>query len=194
MSFPQAHVHNLLFFFLQMAALSFEHLLDSLQSPESLPQEMMTSYEALHFGDICFALLQCTLNMQWVSLTYLKSLVNDNSFQAEGVKMNAYSSTTAILIVFLSDEEHQGIKHVHIGLVVCHEECHLYMQDGILPFVNSIEADLKKVRDRCTQNKDPGRVHSYALLVGNYGGIMAIPTNPLYCLVYPTVYNNDSKD
>ena len=41
---------------------------------------------------------------------------------------------------------------MHIGLVVHHEECRLYMQDGILPFVKSIEADSKKVRDRCAQN------------------------------------------
>ena len=85
-------------------------------------------------------------------------------------------------------------EYVHIGLVVCHEECHLYMQDGILPFVKSIEADLEKVRDRQAQNKDPGRVRSYALLFANYGGVMANPTNPLYCLVYPTVYNNDTED
>ena len=94
--FPHGHIHNFTsasaliswFFFLQMAKLSFKCLLDSLQSPESLPQDMMTGYEALHFGDICFALPQCTLNMQWVSLAYLKSLVNDNSFQPEGIKLN----------------------------------------------------------------------------------------------------------
>ena len=79
---------------------------------------MMTSYEALHFGDIHFTPLWQTLNMQWVSLAYLKSLVADNSFQPEGVKLDAYSNTTAICIVFLSNEEHQGIEHVHIGLVV----------------------------------------------------------------------------
>ena len=133
-----------------MAALSFKHLLDSLQSPESLPQDMMTSYEALHF--------------------------RDNHF------------------VFLSDEEHQGIKHMHTGLVVHHEECHLYMQDKILPFVKSIGVDLKKVRDRHAQNKDPGGLNSYALLVANYGGVMAIPTDPPCCLVYPTVYNDDTED
>ena len=132
--------------------------------------------------------------MQQVSPAYLKSLVNDNSFQPEGVKPNVYSSTTAILIVFISNEEHQGIEHMHISLVVHCEECHLYMQDGILPFMKSTEADLKKVRDRRTQNKDPGGVRSYTLLVANYGGIMAIPTDPLYCLVYPTVYKEDTKD
>ena len=68
------------------------------------------------------------------------------------------------------------------------------MQDGILPFMKSMETDLAKARDRHACNKDPGEMHSYALLVANYGGIMAVPTNPLYCLVYPTVYNNDVED
>ena len=202
MSFSCANIHNptstsnliFLFFLLQMAALNFECLLDHLQSPESLPRDMLTSHEALHFGDICFAPLRHTLNMQWFSLIYLKSLVADNSFQPEGIKLDTYSNTTALLIVFLSDEEHQGIEHVHIGLVVRHEGCHLYMQDGILPFMKSIEVDLKKVREWHTQNKDPGRAHSYSLLIANYGGIMAIPTNPPFCLVYPTVYNNDAQD
>ena len=177
-----------------MATLNFKCLLDCLQSPESLPQDMMTSYEAFCFGDIHFALPQCTLNMQQVSLTYLKSLVNDNVFQPDGIKLNVYSGTTAILIVFLSSEEHQGIEHMHISLVVHCKECCLYMQDGILPFVKSIEATLKKVRDKHAQNKDPGGVHSYSLLIANYGGVMTVPTDPLYCLVYPTVYNNDVED
>ena len=83
---------------------------------------------------------------------------------------------------------------MHISLVVhCKGYC-LYMQDGILPFVKSIEVDLKKVRDQHAQNKDPGRVHSYSLLIANYGSIMANPTNPPYCLVYPTVYSNDVED
>ena len=54
--------------------------------------------------------------------------------------------------------------------------------------------DLEKVRERPTKNKDSGGMHSYSLLVANYGGIMAIPTDPLYCLVYPTVYNNNAEE
>ena len=177
-----------------MAALNFEHLLDCLQSPESLPWDMMTSHEALHFRDICFAPLWHALNRQHVSLVYLQNLVADKSFQPEGIKPDAYSNTTAILIVFLSDEEHQGIEHMHIDLVMHREGCFLYMQDGILSFMKSIEADLKKVRDQCAQNKDPGGVHSYSLLIANYGGVMAIPTDPPYCLVYPSVYSNDAED
>ena len=132
--------------------------------------------------------------MQWVSLIYLKSLVAENAFQPEGIKPDTYSHSMAILIIFLSNKEHQGIEHMHIGLVVRCEGCHLYMQDGILPFVKPIEADLKKVRDGHAQNKDPGGEHSHSLLIANYRGIMAVPTDPPYSLVYPTVYNNNMED
>ena len=40
-------------------------------------------------------------------------------------------------------------------------------------------------------DKDPGGVCTYAMLVTNFSGIMAIPTDPPYCLVYPTIYSND---
>ena len=161
-----------------MAALSFELILDCLQSLASLPWDMMTSYKGLHFGDIRFALPWHTLN---------------NCFQPEAVKPDLYSSSTAILIVFLSDEEHKYIQHMHIGLVVHHTGCNLYMQDRILPFVKSIKVDLAMARDRHVHNKDPAGVPSYALLVANYRGVMAVPTNPPYCLVYPTMYN-DAED
>ena len=78
----------------------------------------MMGFKAYHLGDIHFTLAQFNLNMQWVSLVYLKSLVADTALQPEGVKPDAYSHTRATLIMFISDEEHQGIQHVHIGLVV----------------------------------------------------------------------------
>ena len=151
----------------------------------------MTGYEALHLRDTCFAPQQCTLNVQWVSLFYLRSLVPDNAFQPEGFKPDAYSHTMAILIIFLSDKEHQVIEHVHISLVVWCEECCLYMPNGILPFMKSIEADLQKVWDRCTENKDPDGAHLYSLLIANYGGAMAVPTDPPYC---PSMYNTGVED
>ena len=51
----------------------------------------------------------------------------------------------------------------------------------------STEEDLAKVRDRCACGKD-------ALLVANYGGVTAVTTDPLYCLMYPTVYNEGLED
>ena len=169
------------------ALINFNTLLDHLQSPHSLPNEMLTSQEGLCFGDIHFALLWYTINMQCVSLTCLKSLISDNCFQPEGMPSDAVSGSTAILVVFLSDEQHMAIQHVHINLVVHCISCNLYDQDRILPFINSIEEDLKKVRQKWNVGKVPGGVHSYAMLVTNFGGIMAIPTDPPYCLVYPVI-------
>ena len=94
------------------------------------------------------------------------------------------------LIIFLSDKEHHSIEYMHISLVVWHEGCCVYIQDRILPFMKSIE----KVRGRHTHNKDPGGACSYSLLIANYGGVMAVPTDPPYCLVYPTMYKDDVED
>ena len=165
------------FFLLQMAMalIDFNTLLDCPLSLYSLPGEMLTSQEGLHFGDICFVLMWHTLNMQHVSLMYLKSLISDNCFQPEVTPSDAVSSSTAILIVFLSYEQHMTIQHNHLGLAVCCVSCNLYNQDGILPFINSIEEDLKKVRQKWDPGKNPGRVHSYAMLVTNFCGIMAVP-------------------
>ena len=100
----------------------------------------------------------------------------------------------AILLVLLSDEEHEGIQHVHISLVVCCMGCNLYTQDRILPFVKSIEEDLAKARERCANNKNTGGANYYTLLLANCGGVMAVPIDPPYCLVYPTVYNAGTEN
>ena len=144
-----------------MALIDFSTLLDCLQSPYSLPGEMLTSQEGLRFGDSHFVPPQCTRNMQHVSLTYLKSLISNNCFQPEVTPSDAVSGSTAILIVFLSDEQHMTIQHIYLGLMVCHVSCNLYDQDGILPFINSIEEDLKKAKQKWDVGKDPG---GYALM------------------------------
>ena len=174
-----------------MALIDFNTLLDHLQSLHSLPCEMLTSQESLCFRNICFALPRCTLNMQLVYFMYLKNLISDNCLQPEGTPSDAASGSTAIFIVFLSDEQHITIQHAHLGLVVHHNGCNLYDQDGILPFINSIEEDLKKVRQKWDACKDPCGVCSYAMLVTNFGSIMAIPMDPSYCLVYPVIYSDD---
>ena len=39
---------------------------------------------------------------------------------------------------------------------------------------------------------DPGKRHAFCLFVSNFGGALAIPTDPPYCLVYPTCYVRDA--
>ena len=103
-----------------------------------------------------------------------------------------YSSSMAILLVFLSDDELEPIKHVHIGLVVCHVASSLTTQAGIFPFVKSVEGDSAKARERCTHRRDIGGACSYSLLLANYGDVMALPTELPYCLVY--IYDDEVED
>ena len=113
---------------------------------------------------------------------------------ASNLRASSHTHTAVQPLSFLYSSLMKSIEHVHIGLVVCHDDCNLYTQDRILPFVKSIKEDLAKVRDRHTHGKDSGGVHSYALLVANYGGVMAVPTDPLYCFMYPTMYNDGVED
>ena len=131
-----------------MAIISFSTLCECLQSLHSLPSELLRGQEGLHFGDVCFVPLQCTLNMQCVPLTYLKTLASEDSFQLEGTTMDVASNSTAIRIVFLSDDQHEAIQYIHIRLVVCCIGCTLYEQKAILPFIHSIKEVLERARSK----------------------------------------------
>ena len=109
-------------------------------------------------------------------------------------KDDMYSSSMAILLVFLSNDQHKAIKYVHTDLIVYHVGCNITTQAEILPFVVSIESDLAKARERHAHEKSVGGAHSYSLLGGNYGGMMALPTELPYCLVYPTIYGDEAED
>ena len=39
--------------------------------------------------------------------------------------------------------------------------------------------------------RDPGGVCFFSLLVTNFGGLMAVPTDPPYCLVYLNIYSKE---
>ena len=105
--------------------------------------------------------------------------------------MDVASHTTAILLVFFSVDQHKTIKYIHIGLVVCCTGCQMYKQKAIPLFIRSIEDDLKKARSKWAASKDPGMGCSFSMFVGNFGGLMAVPTDPPYCLMYPNIYSNE---
>ena len=129
-----------------MALISFSTMLDHLQSPHSLLSDLLMGQEGLHYWDVCYMLLQHTFKMQHVPYTYFTSLVHENHFQPVGITMDVANHTTAILLVFPSDEKHETIEYVHIGLVVCCASCQLYEQKAIPWFIKCIEDDLKKAR------------------------------------------------
>ena len=126
-----------------MALISFSTMLDHLQSPHSLPSELLMGQEGLHYRDIHYLPLQCTLQMQRLPYTYFTSLVHENHFQPEGMTMDTANHTTAILLVFLSDDQHKTIEYIHIGLVVHCTGCQLYEQKAIPLFIKSIDDNLK---------------------------------------------------
>ena len=174
-----------------MALISFSTMLDHLQSPHLLLSDQLMGQEGLHYGDICYKPLQHTHKMQHVPFTYFTSLVHENRFQPEGMTMEVASHTTVILLVFLSDDQHEAIEYIHIGLVVCCAGCQLYEQKAIPWFIKSIEDDLKKARLKWAADKDSGEVCPFSMFVGNFGGLMAVHTDLPYCLVYPNIYNNE---
>ena len=183
-----SHTNTSIFsFFFQMAAIPFDHALDRFQSKHSLLKDLLRSYEGLHFSDICYALPQRSLQMQQVPINYLLNVVDSNAFQPEGSTTNSISGSTAILIMFLSDVDFKGMEHIHIDLMVHCADCKLYDQSGILPFIETINNDLEKAQKRGSKSGPC----SYSLLVANYGGIIVVPTEPPYCLIYPTMYETE---
>ena len=129
-----------------MALIKFNTMLECLQSPHSLLSELLSSQERLHYGDVCYMPLQCTLKMQHVPYNYFINLVWEN-FQPVGTTMDDASNTTAILLVFTSDDQWQTIEYIHIGLVVCHAGCQLYELRYIPCFTQSIDDNLKRTRE-----------------------------------------------
>ena len=106
--------------------------------------------------------------------------------------MDDASNTTTILLVFMSDDQLETIKYVHIWLVVCRTSCQLYELRSIPWFTKSIDDDLKKTREKCVASGGSGKAHSFSMFIANFGGLMAVPTDPPFCLMYPNIYSDTS--
>ena len=101
------------------------------------------------------------------------------------------SGTTAILLVFQADSQHEEITDVYVGLIVCRVKSRLYALDQILDFIKDIEINLQVACDALKARGDPSKRHAFCLFVSNFGGAMSIPTDPPCFLVYPTSYVRD---
>ena len=130
-----------------MALIKFDTMLECLQSPHSLLSELLSGQEGLHHGDVHYMPLQHMLKMQRVPYNNFVNLFQENNFQLVGTTMDDASNTTAILLVFTSDNQLQAIEYIHIGLVVCHTGCQLYEPRSIPCFTQSIDDDLKRTRE-----------------------------------------------
>ena len=167
-----------------MAMFHYQDLLAHLQSPESIPEHILWSQEGLCFGDVQFMPAWWTLKMQCLGLMDFKVLIDQNAFQPPGTPTCSASHTTALLLIFHTDTDLKDIGHVNISLVMCHQGCNFYEQDAIHRYMGSIRADLVVTKKKYGVVGCKLPTWSYALLVGNFGGRISMPTNPPYCLIY----------
>ena len=168
-----------------LATLKINHILLKLASKDFIPWDTLQSQDGLNLEDIHFCPIQHTLHMQCISLDFLQRLITEGAFMpptSEGTR--ELSGTTAILLIFQVDDQHEKITDIYVGLMVRHVESCLYAPDRILDFMSDKEVDLKAARNALKSGGDPGKRHAFYLFVNNYGGVMSIPTDPPYCLVY----------
>ena len=178
--------------FCQMAALNFSRILLKLTSKGSIPRGTLHSQHGLNLGDIHFCTIQCTLNMQCISLDYLQKLIAEGVFMPSTVEHTLeLSGMTAILLIFQANDQHKQITNVYIGLIICHIESCLYAPEKILDFMSDIEVNLKEVHDALEAGGYPGRRCACCLFVNKYEGMMLVPMDPPYCLIYPMSYMKD---
>ena len=177
-----------------MATLNFDCILLMLVDQGSIPQDTLQSQDRLNLGDVHFCPIRQTFHMQCISLDHLWRLITEGAFMLPVLEgPPKLSGTTTILLVFQVDGQHERITDVYVGLMVCRVKSHLYTTDQILDFVTDIEVDLKAACDALKTRGDPSKRHAFCLFVSNYGGTMSIPTDPPYCLFYPTSYVRDVK-
>ena len=163
-----------------------------LKDTGSILWETLHSQDGLNLGNVRFCPLRRTLCMQCLSLDHLWKLIVEGAFmppQSEGPP--EFSGTTAILLVFQADSQHAEITDVYVRLIVHRVESCLYALDQILDFIKDIEVDLQVVCDTLKAKGNPSKRHAFCLFVSNFGGTMSIPTDPPYCLAYPTSYVRD---
>ena len=130
-----------------------------------------------------------TLCMQCISLDGLCTLLSKGAFVPPHPNMPPeLSRMTAILLVFQADSKHERIIKVYMGLVVHRVDSHLYSPSQINDFIQDIEVDLWEVHDALKARHDARKRCTYCLFVDNLSGIMSVPMDPPYCLVYPTTY------
>ena len=176
------------FFPFQIATLNFEHILLMLKDGGSIPRDTLNSQDRINQGDIHFCPLLCMLHMQCLSLNSLRTLLTKDMFMhPQSKRPPKLSRMTTILLVFQVDSRHKKITN-NVGLLVHRVNSRLYSPSQIPDFIKDIEGDLKVACDALKAGGDPGKRHAYCLFVDNLSGAMSIPTDPPYCLVYPTSY------
>ena len=152
-------------------------------------RSILRCQDGIKLGDIRFCPILHTLHMQHISLEGLHTLLSEGTFvPLQSNTAPELSRTTAILLVFQVDSEHKRIINIYVGLVVHRVNCHLYSPNQINDFIQDIDVDLWEVCDALKAEHDADKRCAYFLFMDNLSGVMSVPTDPPYCLVYPTTY------
>ena len=131
-----------------MALIPFETMLECLQSPHSLRGGILSGQEGLHYRDMCYVPMHHMLLMQHIPYHYIKNMAQDHAFQPVKPVLKDANDTTAILLVFISDDQLMSIEHVHIGLMVCCIGSQIYEPTAIPQFIQYIKVDLKHTKEK----------------------------------------------
>ena len=159
------------------------------QGRGSILGDTLQSQDRINLGGIHFCPMLHTLSMQCLFLGCLHTLLSEGAFAPpRSSTPPELSGTTAILLVFQVDGGHEKITDIYVGLVACRVDSHLYSPSQIPDFIQDIEGDLRAACDALKAGCNPSKRRTYCLFVDNLSGIMSVPTDPPYCLVYPTSY------
>ena len=132
--------------------------------------------------------------MQCISLNGLHTLLSKGTFTPPHSNTPPeLSRTMAILLVFQVDSEHERIINVYMGLVVRRVDSHLYSPSQVNDFIQDIEVNLREVHNTGKAGHNASKRCTYCLFVDNLSSIMSIPTDPPYCLLYPTTFVKGTK-
>ena len=90
----------------------------AIQSPPSIPFNILLSTDGLHLGDIHFAKIQMTLGMRTVAIMVLERWIESGRFNPEGRSPDDYSHSTAILIVLTPNDKGTALTYASVGLII----------------------------------------------------------------------------
>ena len=169
----------------QMVALNFDRIQLMLADQGSILHDTLQSQDGLNRGDVHFCPIRQTLHMQRISLDHLRKLIAKGAFMpplSEGPP--ELSQTTAILLVFQVDGQHERITDIYVGLVVRRVNSRLYTLDQILDFVKDIEGDLKVACDALKARSDPSKRCTFCLFVTTMG--VPCPSPWVHCTASST--------
>ena len=172
-----------------MTTWSFRDALEELEELEErgyFDESVLRSTLGLHLGDIHFAEVQTSIKMHAVRFSTFLWYVEEGSFNPDHLTPHGCSQTTAILLAFVPDWRLEDIKFVGIGNVIRRHGSPL----GDILSINTVIESIHSVLET-EHKKSHSECRAYMMFIGNYGGHMALTTDPPYCVAYAVDYKNN---